>query len=132
AETPTEVVDKQGAAEILAGEVVAHWDRVFPADDSALAQWIARVNCLAEWAGDEGFPTLDQSALRSIATDLCAGRTSLDEVRAAPWLDHLRAMVGYETVRRIDQWAPQKMRVPSGNEIAIEYAPGKPPQMSVR
>lgn len=49
-----------------------------------------------------------------------------------PWLDHIRGRYDYQQLKQIEQHAPSRMTVPSGNSIAIRYAEGKPPQMEVR
>lgn len=131
-ETPTEVVDRQQAAELLLREVRLQWERAFPADDAELMQLIARTQCVRQWMPEEPIPVLDEAAIESIAAQLCEGRVGIDEVRGGPWLVYAREYLGYEALRRLDQLAPRRLQVPSGNEIAIDYAVGKPPALAVR
>ena len=77
-------------------------------------------------------PTLDEEALEGIAAELCHDSLGIDQVRGGPWTERAKAQLGYETLRRLERWAPPRIRVPSGNDVAIEYSLDNPPSMSVR
>lgn len=132
AETPTEVLDRELSAEILWREVSAQWDRVQPLDNREWNQFLARLKCLAEWMPDDNFPVWGDDESRAIAKELCKYTVSIDGVKNGAWLDYAKGAVGYECVRKMDQFAPERMRVPSGNELTIDYTVGQPPSLSVR
>lgn len=131
-ETPTEVVDREQAAELLIREVRLQWERAFPADNTELMQLVARSRRVREWLPEQPIPVLDEAALDEIAQQICRTSLGIDELRRGPWLELAKAHLGYESLRQLDQWAPTRLRVPSGNEIAVEYPLEGPPSMSVR
>lgn len=131
-EQPTEVRDDQAAAEILLAEVRGRWERVFPSDNKDLQQLLARFRWWADAAKTDELPTIDQAWLEEIAAELCAGRRSLDEIQKAPWLDYVKAKLGYDLINRMQHEMPEKLKVPSGNEVLIDYFGGAQPSLSVR
>jgi ATP-dependent helicase HrpB len=56
---------------------------------------------------------------------MCAGKKTLREVEAADLLATLRSEVGQH--HRIDELAPERVKLASGREARIEYEEGKPP-----
>ncbi|WP_164101773.1 ATP-dependent RNA helicase [Candidatus Laterigemmans baculatus] len=132
AETPTEIVDREQAAELLIREVRLQWERAFPVDDAELMQLVTRSRRVREWLPEQPLPVLDEAALDEIAQQICGNALGIDEVRRGPWLDLAKAHLGYESLRQLDQWAPPRLQVPSGNAIAVEYPLEGPPAMSVR
>jgi ATP-dependent helicase HrpB len=131
-ETPTAVTDEQQAAELLANAALADWDRVFPANDEGASGFLMRVRCLAEWMPELQLPKFDADQLREVLRSLCATCRSFDELRKAPWLDYLKGQLTSQQLALVDREAPERLPVPSGNRIKIEYSQGKPPVLAVR
>jgi ATP-dependent helicase HrpB len=44
----------------------------------------------------------------------------------------IRARLIYPLDRLLDEHAPETLRVPTGNRIRVDYAPGQPPVLKVR
>jgi ATP-dependent helicase HrpB len=57
--------------------------------------------------------------------ELCRGRTSFAELESANLLAALRPP-------RLDQLAPERLRLPGGREVKVHYAEGKPPWIESR
>jgi ATP-dependent helicase HrpB len=106
--------------------------RVFPADDAAVAGFRARVQCLAQWLPELNLAPLDDEAVRQLLPQLAAGRRSLAELKNAPWLDAMKGLFTWQQLQAIDREAPERLEVPSGSRIAVQYEPGRPPVMAVR
>jgi ATP-dependent helicase HrpB len=119
-------------ARVLAAAAAARLEQVFPADDCEVANFRARVQCLAVWMPDLGLPSLDDEALRPLLPLLAAGRRSLAELRAAPWLMGMKGLFTWQQLQAIDVQAPERIEVPSGSRIAVQYEPGRPPILAVR
>lgn len=132
AETPIECTPSPQTAELLAREARLNQAQVFPAGGSDVDGFIARIRFLETHFPDSGLPVLDQDRLDSILLDLCQSRTSFDQLRKAPWLDHLAGIFDYQQLQLLDREAPARMQVPSGNSHAIHYEPSKPPAMKVK
>lgn len=130
-EQPVEVSDDAAAAEILFSEVRARWDRVFPTKDAALQQLLGKVAKYAELSGNNA-TTIDRAWLEQVAFDLCQGKRSLDDVQNGPWLDVVKSRLGYDFLFQLQDFLPNEISVPSGNQVKIEYGEGAQPSISVR
>ncbi|HLX42975.1 MAG TPA: ATP-dependent helicase HrpB [Bryobacteraceae bacterium] len=112
-ETRTPAADSEEAAELLA-EKAFETDIGRFADRDALDQLRAR----ATFAGIE----IDvPRALRG----LCRGRSSFAELAAANLIAALRPP-------RLDQIAPERLRLPGGRQVTVHYEIGKPPWIESR
>src|SRR5690606_399475 len=83
-----------------------------------------------------GLPDLSDAALLADLGawlgPLLAGRTRLDTLRAADLSNALAARLDHAQRRALDTHAPRSLRVPSGHERAITYAPGAAPVLAVK
>jgi len=131
-ETGSHIADDNRAAEVLAAAAAARWDRVRPSADSAAGKFLLRLKCLRCWVPHLEMPTFDDEALLAILPELCRVRRSLDDVRAAPWLDALRGRLSYAQLQTLDREAPERIEVPSGSLIELEYEAGRPPILAAR
>ncbi len=119
-------------AEILATAAAVHWEQAYPADNENLIQFVTRVRCLNEWIPDLGLPVLDEAALRRLLPELCLGCKSFPDLRRAPWLPAVKSLFTYQQLQQIERAAPERIGVPSGSLIAIQYEVGQPPILAVR
>jgi ATP-dependent helicase HrpB len=96
------------------------------------------VIALRAWGRDEFADMSDASLLSSLEDWLAP---IVDDVRRAEdfrRLDHLEALssrLPWDTRRRIDAWAPERLEVPTGSRIALDYSPsahGGSPVLAVR
>ncbi len=131
-ESPASLPDDGKTAAILAAAAAERFDEVFPWDDADTAAYVNRVRCLAAWMPDLQLPALDVESLKAILPEVCRGRRSLDELRRAPWLGHLQAMLTPQQQQAVAREAPERIEVPSGSRIKLHYEPGKPPVLAVR
>jgi ATP-dependent helicase HrpB len=120
------------ARRLLAEAAAESFDEVFPWDDPATADYVRRVQCLAEWMPELGLPSLDEPSLRALLPAVARGCRSFDELRKAPWLAHLEGLLTPEQRRAVEREAPERIVVPSGSRIRLRYEPGKPPVLAVR
>jgi ATP-dependent helicase HrpB len=71
--------------------------------------------------------------LAQLVRDACAGCRSRDEVAAKPWPDLLHGALGWNGRQALDRLAPDRITVPTGNRIRLDYGePGQPPVLAVR
>lgn len=105
---------------------------VFPTKDNNVSEWIERTRFLAQHRPDDSPIAVDDDVLDRVLLALCQTRTTLQQLRQAPWLEHLKGMYDYEQLQQIETNAPARIRVPSGNTIHVRYQQNKPPIMEVR
>ncbi len=130
-ETPAPIRDSAAAAAILARQAAADLSRVMPGADSAAGSFLARVRWLAHAVPDLSLPFFDDAGLVALLPDLCHGLRSLDELKAADWLAHLQAAVGFDRIAEIERLAPPSLEIGTKRH-KLAYEPGKPPVLAIR
>lgn len=131
-ESPTALPLTEETARVLAAAAADNWERAFPVDELSVAGYLARVRCLARWLPELQLPLWDDAALRELLPELSLGRRSLAELRAGPWLALLKNRLTREQLRAVEQFAPERLVVPSGRSAALAYEDGRPPVLAVR
>ncbi len=130
-EAPLEFIASEQTQDLLYQHALRHWKQVFP-EDEKLQRWLLRVRSVARWCPELELPQLDQGKLERICWQLCLGPRSLAELRLAPWDQYARSCLTYDQQQLIDRYAPERLRVPSGNEMVIHYSGDQPPVLAVR
>ena len=131
-ETPTSIVDPVAAADILFQAAQSQLEVLMPYDDDEFSSFLARSRCLGNWMPELTLPLLDDAMMREVLRDLCHGRRSFSELKAAPWLATLQSKLDYALVQTIEREAPERITVPSGSRIRLVYETGRPPVLPVR
>jgi ATP-dependent helicase HrpB len=131
-ETPAAIRDSAAASNCLYAAAVGQWAQVLPPEDDPFHGFVQRMRCLKVWMPELSLPDCGEQLLRELLQELCAGRRSFSELKAAPWLSALQGRLEYSLVQTIEREAPEKLQVPSGSRIRLEYAEGRPPVLAVR
>jgi len=96
----------------------------------------ARVEFLCETCPELELPDLSDAALLATLDDWLApalhGKTKLESLSAQALGEALAAKLDYGQRRALDEYAPESLRVPSGNARALHYEAGKPPVLAVK
>ncbi|MEX2185901.1 MAG: ATP-dependent helicase HrpB, partial [Pirellulales bacterium] len=119
------------AADLLAKQAAERIDISTLLDDDA-TQFLHRVRSLAAWMSELNLPDLSDEKLRGLWPRVCAGCVSLAEVRRRSLLPVLFGMLDGQQRAALDRYAPTRIEVPSGSQIALAYEFGKPPVLAVR
>lgn len=130
-ESPIACRPGPAVAAILFEAASADLTAVFPSQDKTIAPFIDRVRFLNRAMPELGLPGLDDDGVREVLRQLCQSRTSIAELQSASWLDHLKNRYDWPQLQSIEQHAPAKLILPSGNSAALVYDDGKP-KMAVR
>ncbi len=131
-EVSVAATDQEQVEALLHEQVLSNWEQVFPADDSSVGNFLARVAFVRSAFPEDHWPEISVTQLQEVARQLCHGRRSLDEVKRAPWSDFLGGLLSYEQQRRLSELAPAEWTAPSGNRVPVVYESGRPPKLSVR
>ena len=101
-----------------------------------LRQWRERVRCLREWLPELGLPDLSDEALLASRERWLKpafhGKTRLDALDEDALGEALKSGLDWNLRQRIDQLAPRRIGVPSGQERGIVYAHGSAPVLAVK
>ncbi len=104
--------------------------------DEEKRQLQARVLSLRHWFPDEGWPDLSDTALLAHLDAWLAPHLNGISRRAhLARLDlgaALKAALGWELARRLDEAAPTHITVPSGSRKRLHYEAGQPPVLAVK
>jgi ATP-dependent helicase HrpB len=131
-EMPVETPTDEETARLLSAAAAERFERLLPAKDKSLHQWLARFRWLAAEMPDAGFPTLQTDELADYLAHWCAGLRRLDELTALPWKNLLESMLDAEQRRLLQREAPDSYTLPSGRTISLQYEIGKPPILAAR
>ncbi len=122
--------DPEAVADCLAAGLETDWPAILAAHPGA-ASLVQRWTWLQEHAPDAGLPTWDAAVVRAVLREVCTGLRKRDQVMAADLLPWLAARLDWEQRRRLDAWAPERIEVPSGSRLRIDYT-GDRPVLAVR
>lgn len=116
-----------GATALLRDAALAAGPGRFVGDPEALGGLLARTAFAARHSPE--IPALTDADVRAALAELCEGRTSFAELRAAGLLGHLQARV---PMHLLDRLAPGHLQLPGGRRVAVQYEPDKPPWVASR
>ena len=131
-ETPAPLPEDDHVAEVLAEAAAGQLDKVMPRDHAELINYLARVNSLRKWMPDLQLPALDDDQLRKLLPEVCRGCRSFTEVRRGEWLHAVKGLLTYQQQQIVEREAPERIDVPSGNRITLQYETGRSPVLAVR
>ncbi len=132
AETEVPPPDAAEAGRVLAEAAAARLDRALALDDPEVAAFLARVRSLADWMPELGLPRFTEDEIRGLLPALAAGRKSFADLRRVPLLDVLQGALSYPQLEAVRREAPERLEVPSGSHVRLDYEPGKPPVLAAR
>ncbi len=127
---------ERGAAAMLDGVrtlgiAALPWD-----DDSRSLQARVELARRGSLPGTADWPRFDDEALHEPIDDWLApwleGITRRSQLARLPLAEALRARLGYERQRRLDDWLPTHLTVPTGSRIRIDYLDDLAPCASMR
>lgn len=127
-----QISDEAQCTEVLYAAARKSLPSVLPDAKSAFHSWLTRIECLRAWAPELDLPACNEAFLAELLHELCRGKRSFAELQSAPWLDWLRSRISPEQLRAVERECPEKIEVPSGSRIRIDYQLSSPPVLAVR
>ena len=98
--------------------------------DEQVERWIARVNCLAEYCPDYGFPLIDDEARRMMVQEICYGAVCKRDLKGRSVWKAVRSWLSKAQLDLVEKQAPERIKLPSGYSAKVHYEIGKPPVLS--
>lgn len=120
------------AAAILAAQVAAG-NLTMKRWDTAVEQWIGRVNTLAEAFPEYEIPRIGAEERLLLLTEICQGAASYKDIKERdPWPE-LRAWLPPHQAHLLDRLVPERTDLPGGRSVKVTYSPepGVKPKISV-
>jgi ATP-dependent helicase HrpB len=119
-EDPHGMVDAERAGMVLA-EALGPRAREMVLRDENAVHFLARLALVRHFVPEKVWPVLDETGLRGVMAEACAGKRTVAEVREG-LLHALRGTLVYPLDRELEKLAPETIEVPSGSRIKLEYA----------
>ena len=118
------------AATLLAEEIVAGRLEL-PAWTERTEQWIARLNCLAEWMPELDMPSIGDEDRKLIIEQICLGATAYRQIKERTPDAALNAWLSAAQSELLDCFAPERVKLANGKMVRVEYRKNAAPQISV-
>lgn len=131
-EAATDLPDDVDGSKILAEAARQNLSRALGLDRPDVSQFIARVHWLRQWLPELSLPAMDDETFRELLPDLCAGRRSFAELRRQPVVDWLKSRLTQVQQKALEQEAPERIAIPNGRRVLLEYAADRPPVLAAR
>jgi len=130
-ESPAAVEDDEAAAGVLFQAALPQLQQFLQRHDEA-AQFVVRVASLREWMPELSLPDFDDASLEQVLLNLCRSCRSFDDLRKADWLTALRQQLDWNQLQTVDSEAPERLKLPGGRMVKLDYQPGRPPVLAAR
>ncbi len=106
-------------------ESLRHWDE-------ELQRWLDRVRWLVGVCPERGLLSYDDDDLRLLIEEFCAGQRRFAAVRNKPLLPYVHNALSWEDQEFVRTMAPERIRLPSGRRMRIDYDPARRPRGKAR
>lgn len=130
-ESPVALPQNVDPGELLAEAVGSRFDLETLVSDEA-QRYLSRVQCLREWLPELQLPDFGDDPWLELLPEWCAGCASVDELRSRSPVPFIQSRLSHSQRIEIDREAPDRLPVPSGRQVKIEYETGKPPVLAAR
>jgi ATP-dependent helicase HrpB len=124
--------DEDATTEALARAAAADLERALDLGAPANAGFLARVNSLREWVPELELPVMDAAYVAAHLVEFCRGSRSFADLKKKDLPAFLRTQLTWAQQSALDRDAPERLQVPSGSWIALQYEPGRPPALAAR
>lgn len=131
-DSPTSLPDDERGRQAMLELARRHWPKPFPEDDADVLQFLARIRLAQRWLPDFDWPDWNAETLKDLLDELLWGCRTFEEIRRTPWLDALRRRLTSEQIQVLDREIPERMTVPSGSQIRVDYSVDGSPVLAVR
>ena len=123
---PGEAVSRVLAEEVLAGRCpLAHWT-------NDVEQWIARVNCLAEWMPELRLVKIGSEGRRNLVAQICRGAVGYREIKDRPVWPVVKGWLSTSQQQAVDRFAPERIELPGARRAKLQYSEQQSPVLSAR
>ena len=118
------------AAAIIAEEIIAK-RMDLPLWNERIDQWIARLNCLADWMPELEIPKIGDEDRRLLIEQTVYGALAYRQIKERNPESALNSWLSASQRDLLDQYAPERVKLVNGRTPRVEYKANGPPQISV-
>ena len=126
------IADSAAAAGLLSETAAARIADVLPREDALWESLIARLRFLHRHCPDLALPGTTETTFTGLLSSLSGSSRSFAELRRAPWREALLGTLSHAQRTALDREAPERLPVPSGNTIRLDYSDPAQPVLAAR
>lgn len=93
---------------------------------------LGRLEVVRGWAGQEEWPEWDEEAKRLVLELQCEGCLTWRQANERSALESIQAWLGKERMKRLEKLAPDRIGMPGGKFLKVQYGKGREPVVSGR
>ncbi|MFT7667972.1 MAG: ATP-dependent helicase HrpB [Planctomycetota bacterium] len=120
------------ASQTLLDAAALELERALPLKDKEYLNFVARIHCLREWMPELALPLINRDFLSDLLPQLCRNKLSFAELERAPIVEAVRNALDWKQLEALTRHAPERILIPSGNNIRLTYEEGRPPVLAAR
>jgi ATP-dependent helicase HrpB len=124
-------VDPERAGTVLGNALRLRGREILEWDESA-ASVLRRVAFVRHWIPEQPWPTFDDAQLGELVAEASRAKRSVEELRRNSLASVLLGQLAYPLDRKLEELAPERIEVPSGSRVAIDYSNPAKPAIAVR
>lgn len=115
----------QAIAQCLWNATASNAESIIRSADHAAATWLDRCRFLSRHCPEMEIPPWSEEEILKIFEAGCMNKKSLSELKSQTWLPLLQGTLSYDQLQKIEKEAPEKLEVPSGSLIRLDYSEEK-------
>jgi ATP-dependent helicase HrpB len=119
------------AAGLLSEEIMSGRLQL-PSWDHGVAQWIVRLNLLAQWCPELMLPPIQDDDRRHILEQFCLGSVSYKDLKDLDVRPSVKSWLSAEQRGSLDKHAPERITLSNGRTPKVTYDAASPPFISLR
>jgi ATP-dependent helicase HrpB len=116
---------------VLAEAVAANLDINALVDDDA-RNYLARIECLRAALPELQLPDFGDNPWLQLLPVWCCGVSSVAELKSNSLVHAIQSRLTHQQTSAIDQEAPERLPLPGGRSVKLQYEAGKPPVLAAR
>jgi ATP-dependent helicase HrpB len=126
------IPDAAEAAKVLAAAAVERLEAVLPRADQEWELLLSRLRFLHRHSPDLALPEPNDTTFTELLSSLSGSARSFEELRRAPWRECYLGLLSHAQRAALDRESPERIEVPSGNRIRIDYSDPEQPVLAAR
>jgi ATP-dependent helicase HrpB len=124
--------DQARVSAILIDAAMENIDHALGLEQKDKRRFLDRWTFAAEHSDESVVPELTDEFWRRVLEGMALQASSFHDLRKQSLEEHLYAVAGWNTRGHIDRLAPERLEVPSGNHIRLDYSDPKAPVLPVK
>jgi ATP-dependent helicase HrpB len=124
--------DRTLIEKLLLEQAVENYGAVFKLSEKDCVQFLFRVKLINKYPEIMSCPVLDQDWFKSVLEQIITGCYCFSELQKFDFRDFFFQEIGFQNKSKFDSLVPERITVPSGSNIQLNYQEDGPPILPVK